>query len=442
MTTTALVVDPRFTPFQKDFFTQFTSGFGPGRVFVLRAPVGCGAASTIVGTLAELYRTGRASRILVLTRPLLARQWAQRVEDKNQTATVLDARAFRLLMQDAKDPTGWPEGWYLASIDLAKRADVSRALLGQHWDVVVTDEAHCVSGQRRRLLEDLHAKVPSAAFLLTSGVPLPHMQLLVDAQVFDWTTAVEELLAVQRERVEIERKTLMYRRSPQEVALLMALQDVASKAIKPAGFSLLRRAASSYLALERTLEVHASGTSVLAVDAERLLDQLDGLGSDAKLERFLDVVEELNPGSHFPVVVFTDYTDTMHYLTESLRDQGKTCLELHSGIDVAERASVVRRHSEQGGVLVATVAALQGLELAFARAVIHYDLPASPAAILVRDSRILRFGRTTPCMVYSFEDESSVLPLERALLQLSVKVEQAGTDVDVDLNSLLEQRRS
>jgi hypothetical protein len=95
-----------------------------------------------------------------------------------------------------------------------------------------------------------------------------------------------------------------------------------------------------------------------------------------------------------PVIVFTEYRDTLDRLERLVRAAGRRVEVMHGGMERAERERVQRAFNRGGSVLLATDAASEGLNLHHAcRVVVHYELPWRPARIEQRVGRIDRLGQ-------------------------------------------------
>ena len=93
---------------------------------------------------------------------------------------------------------------------------------------------------------------------------------------------------------------------------------------------------------------------------------------------------------HEPVIVFTEYRDTLLQLAGALPPS----LQLHGGLTASERAAVQARFNEAGGLLLATDAAAEGLNLQRrCRIVVNYELPWNPARLEQRIGRVDRIGQ-------------------------------------------------
>ena len=105
------------------------------------------------------------------------------------------------------------------------------------------------------------------------------------------------------------------------------------------------------------------------------------------------------------VMVFTQYTDTMEFLRDQLRDSGNLRLMCFSGrggeIPAADgtwrtihRDEAKRRFRDgEADVLLCTDAAAEGLNFQFCGALVNYDMPWNPMRVEQRIGRIDRLGQ-------------------------------------------------
>src|SRR5204862_5548103 len=94
-----------------------------------------------------------------------------------------------------------------------------------------------------------------------------------------------------------------------------------------------------------------------------------------------------------PVVVFTEYRDTLNHLSEHLAELEP--VQLHGGLSARERTAVLQRFtSGQVNVLLATDAASEGLNLHHRyRLVVNLELPWTPLRLEQRIGRVDRLGQ-------------------------------------------------
>jgi hypothetical protein len=104
-----------------------------------------------------------------------------------------------------------------------------------------------------------------------------------------------------------------------------------------------------------------------------------------------------------PVIIFTEYRDTLARLTRALSGTRHPVSLLHGGMRPLERSRVQHAFNTMAGdfesgphapVLIATDAAAEGLNLHLGcRVVIHYELPWSTARLEQRAGRVDRLGQ-------------------------------------------------
>ena len=97
-----------------------------------------------------------------------------------------------------------------------------------------------------------------------------------------------------------------------------------------------------------------------------------------------------------PAIVFTEYRDTLARLQHRIAAAGHHgVVVLHGGLSPAERTLAQQDFNRQGGILLATDAASEGLNLHHrCRVVIHYELPWNPSRLEQRAGRVDRLGQT------------------------------------------------
>jgi len=92
-----------------------------------------------------------------------------------------------------------------------------------------------------------------------------------------------------------------------------------------------------------------------------------------------------------PAIIFTEYRDTLQHFAQALPTPS---LQLHGGLSAGERRAVIDAFTLAGGVLLATDAAAEGLNLQHrCRLVVHLELPWSPARLEQRIGRVDRIGQ-------------------------------------------------
>lgn len=186
----------------------------------------------------------------------------------------------------------------------------------------------------------------------------------------------------------------------------------------------------------------------LQQDTSRLLSILAQCGSwstdqDAKFNALVDLLTKQHPNDK--VLIFTQFADTVRYLTEQLKAHGITAIEGVTGDDndptvYAWRFSPVsndRRNqvdsAQELRILIATDVLSEGQNLQDAAIVVNYDLPWAIIRLIQRAGRVDRIGqRSDSIYCYSFLPAEGIERLirlrERVRKRLQENAEVVGTD--------------
>jgi hypothetical protein len=164
---------------------------------------------------------------------------------------------------------------------------------------------------------------------------------------------------------------------------------------------------------------------------------------DAKLSALADLLTKSHPNEK--VLVFTQFADTVAYLTKQLQRRGIAALEGVTGdsVDptgVAWRFSPISngkrdvvRVQDETRVLVATDVLSEGQNLQDCSVIVNYDLPWAIIRLIQRAGRVDRIGQTAEViMCYSFlptEGVERIIGLRnRVRARLQENAEVVGTD--------------
>ena len=161
----------------------------------------------------------------------------------------------------------------------------------------------------------------------------------------------------------------------------------------------------------------------------RMLEALAAAANDAAShETKVRVLLRLLRRVAEPIIVFTEYRDTLRHLHDSLR---RPALLLHGGLTRDERASALAAFSSgRCTILLATDAAGEGLNLhQRCRLVVNLELPWNPMRLEQRIGRVDRIGqrRTVHAIHLIARDTGEPRILDR----LRARIARAGTDLNV-----------
>ncbi len=186
----------------------------------------------------------------------------------------------------------------------------------------------------------------------------------------------------------------------------------------------------------------------LREDTRNLLRILQQCGTwqaeeDAKLQALSELLTERHPNEK--VLIFTQFADTVRYLTEQLKKQGIAAIEGVTGDSEDPTALAWRFSPNSNGkrsqvsatkelrVLVATDVLSEGQNLQDAAIVVNYDLPWAIIRLIQRAGRVDRIGQQADTIYcYSFLPADGVERLlqlrERVRQRLQQNAEVVGTD--------------
>ena len=135
----------------------------------------------------------------------------------------------------------------------------------------------------------------------------------------------------------------------------------------------------------------------------RMQKAVDTLPPDTKLERLIDKINCLNGAGYNKVMVFTQFTDTMDYLRDKLKQNWNVACysgrhgekPSPSGGWTGTTREEIRKAFSEGriDILLCTDAASEGLNFQFCGAMINYDMPWNPMRVEQRIGRLDRIGQ-------------------------------------------------
>jgi superfamily II DNA or RNA helicase len=450
---------------------------------LLADEVGLGKTIQAALIVNELRSRHEAERVLIVTPPGLRDQWHRELHERcGMVVRRVDAAS---LARDGSMLPPWIDPWSLpgvsvVSIDLVKRAEILAQLAQILWDVIVIDEAHHAarSTDRGGAAAELCGRSRYAVLITATphGGDSPGFEHLLRIGELDGDRSRMKVFRRGRADVglsSLPRRSRAVRVIPtgEEHAMHQALDRYTRRVWREAGDSpdarlamivLRKRALSSPAALAlsadrrlRALDPTASSATQLPLafddfNGERIADDGDplerGLGGPglrdlsaerAMLERVRDaachaegrhaklrtLVRALGRSGE-PVIVFTEYRDTLEHLERQLRATGQAmglarqepeiaCL--HGGLVPGARAAALDAFARGGArILLATDAAAEGLNLHHrCRWVIHFELPWSTVRLEQRTGRVDRIGQRRRVHAWSLvnarTDEERVL---------------------------------
>jgi SNF2 family DNA or RNA helicase len=452
---------------------------GHGCRVLLADAVGMGKTIQAGLALAELRARGMADRVLIVTPAGLRDQWADELARRFAIeAAVMDfrgvARRVSSLPHDVNPWTTVPVA--IASIDYVKRAEVLSAVAACRWEAIVVDEAHGLAGD-----SDRHEAVAALAARTAYVILLTATPHNGDARGFRSLCAIggeqRPLLVFRRDRDALRTLSsrrvhrLLVRPSLEERQMHAALADF-TRAVRAEHESadremwlamavLHKRAYSSAQALERTVARrlaaidpgwHPAEQLELPLESSSDADPLDAapawhpalrLRDRAHERHLLTVLREAAVAAtaheskllalgrllrriREPVIVFTEFRDTLLHVAQSI---DRPAALLHGGLSRQERLDALRAFSSGSrAILLATDAAGEGLNLQqTCRTVINLELPWNPMRLEQRIGRVDRIGQHRT--VHAFHLIAADTGEHRLLSSLRLRIARARADI-------------
>ena len=456
---------------------------GAGCRLLLADAVGLGKTIQAALVLSELRARGAIDRALILTPAGLRDQWARELSNRvGIVAEIAEAREMRRRLSalpSGENPWSTMET-AIASFDYVKRAEILPVVSAVAWDLVIVDEAHNVAGS-----SDRHGAIAALAGAATYVLLLTATPHNGDRRAFLSLCALgdrgDPLLLFRRSRDAVRigagRRVHCLSVRPNAAEHRMhALVERLTRAVRAdhAGADVVawlaltvlhKRALSSARSLAATVERRLAALAAGTPDEDDGLSQLtlpladpDGEENEADrppdlaglaladrdrertllrqlaeaarraaehetkvaaLSRFLARVAE-------PVIVFTEYRDTLLHLHRAVR---RPAAILHGGLTRDERATALADFaSGRRSLLLATDAAGEGLNLhERCRIVVNLELPWNPMRLEQRIGRVDRIGqqRTVHALHLIARDTGE----SKILSRLRERVARAQSDI-------------
>jgi len=452
---------------------------GRGSRILIADDVGLGKTVQAALIVAELRARHAADRVLILTPPGLRDQWAHELRARFRLdPDVVDARHVRERAAQLSFGINPWDTWPLAvaSIDYVKRPEVLHAAASCWRDVLIVDEAHAAAAGN-----DRHAAVMRLALRAAFVVLLTATPHNGDAEAFKSLCAIGDtgdgLLVFRRTRrdagLPAGRRVhrLLLRLTPEERRMHRLLTDFTAVVRRERGDAgrdvwlalgvLHKRAFSCAHAFAESLARRLAALSPAEANARQMVLPLADVGDaidddlpadwwaglalrdsarerslleamaaaarraapgDSKLRALLRLLTRL----HEPVIVFTEYRDTLTFLAQAI---GGPMALLHGGLSRDDRARAIAGFNDgRHRLLLATDAAAEGLNLHRAcRTVVNLELPWNPMRLEQRIGRVDRIGQTR--RVHAFHLVAGGTGEHRVLERLRQRLSRARAEV-------------
>lgn len=416
--------------------------------------VGMGKTIQAGLVLAELARAHDDFRAIVLAPAGLREQWRQELLDRFLLPSVVCDAVWLTKSTRELPPEINPwslGGIHIASSDLVKRPEVRRSLEDVTWDIAVVDEAHGCTMHTTRLA-GVHAIASRArrVLLLTATPPDGDPPQLAALRSIGRLGGEPPIVEFRRTPEHVLHGAATPRRStmlhvwpsPGERRMHRLVEQYTSVVWKEAGrradqaarlatLVLRKRALSSAWSLaasvRRRLELLAAtpgepdttiqlslpladedpledavpdtwlgapGLADVAHECALLTELQESATAACREESKLRFLLRFIRRAREPVIVFTEYRDTLDHLDRALSGAGHVVARLHGGMSPRERIETQATFERNSTILLATDAASEGLNLhRGCRTVVHFELPWTVSRLRQRTGRVDRFGQ-------------------------------------------------
>lgn len=450
----------RLLPHQQALIDRF---FGDLTVrgHVARWDAGLGSVWTVALLIKHFAAANPARRVLVLSPKMLTHQTHYHLASVGSESDLVDRFRFRAMEDTASssEPIWRQGGIYVLGTDFAKQDDIATSLCSVEWELLIVLEAHQLHGQKEQLVKRLVEKSPRIRVLLLTlpgGESLPKFGIepwedstvrqneVVDAEgrrIFDLPTPVFRVLEIEPNPAECRLRAA--------VAELLQLLDSAKEPQRILGMIIENSMHSSLAALEEVLRrarnalahgrtviiqhfydddesdadnipsIEPSEDSSLLVALQKCLTEIESISDDSKLEKLAQMFrDEGTDGiAARSACILTKYGSTLDYIYSSLDDVGFVTFALRASKDFDVKIQEIEEFQEHEGILISTLAALEGLSMPNVNSLILYDIPQSPLVLRQILGRFQRFGRTVPLTIHVFSDQKGIDVLSGILLE-------------------------
>lgn len=434
------------------------------RVVLLRGDVGIGKTTAVGALVARFLRERSTSRVLILCHAALREQWVATLRGQGASAVLVDRYRFREMLDAEKGVENWRRGVAVVlSNDFALERDVRTSLAKNRWDLIVADEGDRFTGDRAEQLRNIGGRAERV--VVTARPDLVSLEAfpLDNVTVVDWRRG--ELRDHDGSPLDALRRPILHEviftQSEAEVAVsesvgaLCDLLESGNSQQRFTGTIVRRMLGSSSVALEsalRRLAVASEGAlpvislvdeptemeeqasvqvaSTLAEKVRALaiqsLEQVENLGPDAKLKAFGELLDNLaRQDPRRRVCVVAEFRSTLYYLSAEVEQRDLELWLLHGGMRRDAAGDTLTTFANEDGILLATIAVLEGLDVPNVTDLVLYDLPDSTLSLEQILARFDRFGRTSPLHIHAFVESRDAG--QAVLKQLRLLCDEIGS---------------
>lgn len=158
-------------------------------------------------------------------------------------------------------------------------------------------------------------------------------------------------------------------------------------------------------------------------------------GEETKLNQLKEAIDQgfekiKEMGGNPKVLIFTESKDTLEYLVKKIESWNYKVNYIHGEMNIDDRIKAEKIFRDETGIMVATEAAGEGINLQFCHIMINYDIPWNPNRLEQRMGRIHRYGQQKDVYIFNLvaEDTREGKVLAKLFDKLDEIKEKLGSD--------------
>ncbi len=182
-------------------------------------------------------------------------------------------------------------------------------------------------------------------------------------------------------------------------------------------FERLETVVTTYRSLDSELQDTVLTNLKFDIDLiEQMLDRIESsfghtstvpYPDDHKVARLQTIVED-KLRDQKPIVIFSQYSDTVEYLYESLSNEITRVRRIHGGLSEDKEKFVSSFNRGEFDVIITTDMLAEGVNIPRADVIVNFDLPYNPITLIQRTGRALRITNPKKVEVHNFRPADSI----------------------------------
>lgn len=421
------------------------------RVIHLRGDVGLGKTTALLAIVRQLLERRPESRVLLLVPAALRPQFVERSHSVGVPGVLIDRYRLREMQDSRNSDELWTEGTVaILGQEFARQSDVRESLVKTHWDLVIADEVHNLSGARADTLSQV--MICAERTILSTPIPPDYKFIKMvspdEVEFVDWKR--DDIINRDGNALDINLRPMLHEvrftKNTEETSLANVVDNLCmicgEKGSFRFGEQAIRNALkSSPSALESILRsirndlTHGRPPQLSQMKGEEaasiedgymleesrfgeLLDllnmaiqEIELLEEDSKLSTLTSLLDVLynDVNRSRRVCVVTEYLATLYYLAAEIENMGISGQQLHGSMSTDERHKSLSDFKMSGQLLLATRATMtEGVDIREVTDFVLYDMPGNEVLLEKSIARMDRVGRSGKLDVHVFVESNLI----------------------------------